>query len=706
MKGIVRDSTHNFVLTGATVALYKDSDSSLLQFSIPNIFGEFRIRSLPVDVKLRAIITFVGYRPFFQKFIIPKSGMVYDFGIINMFPKSGADGEKLDEVVITAPMRMNGDTLEFNADAFKLDSNATAEDLMRRLPGFTVWGDGDITYNGKKISSILVNGKPFLGGDFSVITQNLPKNSIDKIQVYQQKNENNPLDSTMNANIKLKKKVDVGYFGKISGGIGTADRYAADGMLGYFNKKMQISVVAATNNINKMATEANTLIKNSTFKGIGANIDYQPDFEMQGLNKPFVAGATFQYDFLPEVNYFNFNRLNASYFLNHNNSLLLQNTLTNTVLGTDSLLKQNSNSKSSNISTNQNMSADYVRNTQRYSLSLNTNLSIDDVKSNIESASDQELTGLGIVSNSTSTNENNNVNRNFNFSVNFNKQDPDQFKKDKRFINSYNIVYDLNVLDNDGSGKRTTSFRSLSDPSANKDYSRFYEHQDALSINNQVHVEYPNLKKAIFGKLRLADIQIDFASDFYLNNNEYTDKVLDLDTATNKFRLNNYLTNKRNLDIVNILPSLRVSKTFFKQLSNRYSKFVSISATAKSQDYNFQHSATQSIQDVNYHYNEFIPQAALSYSNSQYGLYDASVNLSYYTSVNYPEIDQLAPLTDSSDVLYLPMGNLNLMPEKDHTVSLSYNYTGRTKNPLLWNVNINLTTINNAISDSTSYDGV
>ncbi|MEO7316259.1 MAG: hypothetical protein ABIW47_13810, partial [Ginsengibacter sp.] len=220
VKGIVRDSAYNFVLNGATVAVYKDADSSLVQFSIPNTFGEFSIKSLPLETTMRAIITHVGYKPFLQKFVIPKSAMVYDFGQINLFRKSGDSSELLDEVKIIAPMQMNGDTLEFNADAFVLDSNATVEDLMRRLPGFTIWGDGDITYNGKTISSILVNGKPFLSGDFSVITQNLPKNSIDKVQLYQQKNANNPLDSTMNANIKLKKEIDVGYFGKISGGIG------------------------------------------------------------------------------------------------------------------------------------------------------------------------------------------------------------------------------------------------------------------------------------------------------------------------------------------------------------------------------------------------------------------------------------------------------------------------------------------------------
>ena len=328
VKGIVKNSAYNFVMTGATIAVYTDSDSNLLQFSIPNNFGEFKLASLPVDKRLRLVITYVGYRPFFQKFMIPKSNLVYDFGTIHMFRKSGDSSEILDEVLLIAPTRMNNNTLEFNADAFLLDSNATTEDLMRRLPGFTIWGDGDITYNGKTISSILVNGKPFLTGDFSVITQNLPKNAIKKVQVYQQVNATNPLDSLMNANIQLKKEINSGHFGKISGGIGTDERYADDGMLGYFNPKMQKSAVAAVNNINKIPYNVNTLIKTSTFKGVGANIEYQPDFTMRGLNKLFALGATFQYDFLPEANYFNSNSLKADYYFHDNHSLFVSDTLT------------------------------------------------------------------------------------------------------------------------------------------------------------------------------------------------------------------------------------------------------------------------------------------------------------------------------------------------------------------------------------------
>ncbi|MFX4351330.1 hypothetical protein ABTA28_19630, partial [Acinetobacter baumannii] len=72
---------------------------------------------------------------------------------------------EMDEVVVKAvqPIRMNGDTLEINPDAFKLDSNAVVEDMLMRVPGLTVWGDGTITMNGRKLEKVYVDGKPFFG---------------------------------------------------------------------------------------------------------------------------------------------------------------------------------------------------------------------------------------------------------------------------------------------------------------------------------------------------------------------------------------------------------------------------------------------------------------------------------------------------------------------------------------------------------------
>ena len=147
--------------------------------------------------------------------------------------------------------------------------------------------------------------------DPTIATQNLPKNALDKIQVYQKRNEKNPLDSTMFANIKLKEDKKMGYFGKAGAGFGTNKRFAVDAMLSGFTKKMQLSTVGAFNNINKMAGDVDVLMKNSSFKGEGANIEYQSDFNMRGLNQPAAGGIKFQYDFIADPVYQRSSRINA-----------------------------------------------------------------------------------------------------------------------------------------------------------------------------------------------------------------------------------------------------------------------------------------------------------------------------------------------------------------------------------------------------------
>ena len=63
-----------------------------------------------------------------------------------------------NSVVVTAtvPIRMNGDTLEINPAAFKMKDDAVVEELLNQVSGITIWSDGSITVNGKKIQNLLV----------------------------------------------------------------------------------------------------------------------------------------------------------------------------------------------------------------------------------------------------------------------------------------------------------------------------------------------------------------------------------------------------------------------------------------------------------------------------------------------------------------------------------------------------------------------
>ncbi|QEC72362.1 hypothetical protein FSB73_12455 [Arachidicoccus ginsenosidivorans] len=153
-------------------------------------------------------------------------------------------------------------------------------------------GDGAITVNGRPVPSVLVNGKPFFGGNAKISTQNISKEAVDKIQVYSKNNQNHNSDSTLEANIQLKKGHEKGYFGKMIIGEGTTHRHNLLGNINIYNNKFQLGVIGTNNNVNNFTNDINTLIANSTYKGIGASLDLQPDFESEGNNKTLSTGFT------------------------------------------------------------------------------------------------------------------------------------------------------------------------------------------------------------------------------------------------------------------------------------------------------------------------------------------------------------------------------------------------------------------------------
>ncbi len=708
IKGKVKDSTYNFMLTSATVAVYKDSDSSLLQFSLPNNFGEFTIPDLPFEMPLRLIISHVGYRTLLKKLSLSKQKPEADLGMLYMHQNTDENGNTLEAVVVKAvpPMRMNGDTVEFNADAFRMQANATAEDLMRQLPGFTVWGDGEVTYNGKKINAILVEGKPFMGsGDPTLATQNLPKEALDKVQVYQQRDEKNPLDSTLFANLKLKENKKTGYFGKLSAGYGTDKRYAADGMLSGFNKKLQLNTVGAFNNINKLANSTDVLLKNSSFKADGTNIGYQSDFNMRGLNRPSAAGIKFQYDFIPDVQYQKSSRLNADYFLSGNRAHIFNKSTTNNFLEADTTLSRKSENTNNNESLDQRINSRYAWDSEYMNLSFTSSMS-ESYNSNIsEGTSEQEKTGMGIISSSLTRNETESTNRSLQIGTEYTNREKHSYNPKKRIPAAFTIGYHLSVYDNDGYSRNQTQFKSNINVVDNRAFDRIYKARDASGTAHTISVRYPGLTRLIFNQHSFGGVQMEFSGNFSFKTEDFSDNVLDLDTLSEAYETNSYLTNARRAVTRNLQPAFNVSKTFYKGLTNRYNKWVSIQANFKQQYFAMDHRATQSFQNFSYLYAYFIPGASLEYSNHQYGSYEVSYGLHYSTAVTYPGVNNVAPLVDSSNIWYIPKGNPNIKPQYRRELAFSNTFTTRTpKNPLSFTLKMGAGRINNNITDSSIYD--
>lgn len=98
----------------------------------------------------------------------------------------------LGEAVVTATkikMVMKGDTIVYNADAFQLSQGSMLDALIEQLPGAQLNEDGVITVNGKRISSLLVNGKDFFRGDPKIALENLPAYMVNKVKVYEQQTD-------------------------------------------------------------------------------------------------------------------------------------------------------------------------------------------------------------------------------------------------------------------------------------------------------------------------------------------------------------------------------------------------------------------------------------------------------------------------------------------------------------------------------------
>ncbi|TCD12550.1 hypothetical protein EZ449_00425 [Pedobacter frigidisoli] len=698
-KGILRDTAHNYVLKSATVSVYKLADSSLVSYQISNNYGEFSFKNLPVGVSLRLDVSHVAYQTLRKKFTIPNDKNFIDLGTLIINPKDNT----LDEVTVTIPpITMNGDTLEFNAAAFKLDSNAVVEDLLRKIPNVTLWGDGQITVNGRVVKSVLVNGKPFFGGDAKVATQNIAKNALEKIQVYNTvKDKNNPLDSTLTVNLKLKKGKELGYFGKVGGGYGTDHRYEADASFNVFSPKMQLAIVGASNNINKSLNNVNTLINNSTFKGVGTNVEYQPDFRASGINQPNAGGVKFTYNFVEKPSWENKNTVTSSYFIQNTNNDFVSNSETTTSINTtDKIYEQNTNT-SSNINNNQNFDAKYELTKKNKALTISHNLSRNKGENTNETFRNALNTQNVLTSTNNTFNQSSFDNSRFNFQVDFRLSQ--NYMKPKR-IKGVNISYAITVNDNENNRSNLTDFTSFTNAASNRRFDRRYETK-YNSVYQQINLELPNLKSLFFGKSELGGIDFQLSNSLNLNNRKDDNQVQDLNTIANSYLNNAYLSNHVETNFIEETPGLTITKSFYKSLSNRYNKNLTLNFAPKQKLIHQENKSQRSFQNITRNYQRFMPDASINYSDNQYGEYYKSYSVNFNTKVRLPSIDQLAPLTDSTNLYSLQRGNINLREAVDREISLSINHYDQTnKNTLNYNLSMTAGFTNDQIVDSTFID--
>jgi outer membrane receptor protein involved in Fe transport len=677
ITGIVIDSAGK-PMEGSAVVLLNSADSSMVGFSRSKADGVFLIRNVPTGTAYTLRATFVGHDAFLQDISKDFKEAKMDVGGIRMTPLS----KMLDAATITgvrAPITFKGDTTEFNAAAFKTQPNATAEELLKKLPGVEVDKDGNVKAQGESVTKIFVNGKKFFSNDPKIATQNLPAGAVDKVQVYDKKSDQAEFSGVDDGerekviNFQLKDSHSQGTFGNITVGAGENERFNAKGALNRFSRNQQLSVLGMGNNINKqgfsmedymgytgaaqrMASGGRvTMEVNGNDNAVPLDFGRNP-----GFNNTWAGGVNFNKTFNPKT------ELNGSYFYNNSDKTLdkitdRQNFLPNRTYYTNST----SNSKTLN---------------DNHRISVTLDQKIDSFNSirfiNTTSITENQsfTNSTTKTSNAAKLHENTGIRDNKTNGSGMNLQNSllwrHRFAKKGRTMTT-NFQY--NKSDNKRDGKLNATNDYYGTGSGTSILSRSVatiqtDNRLTDRSNYGVTVNYVEpLAKRTY---------LEFNYSYNRVNN---DTEREVDTLRNGEKT-------RNTGLSNIFNN---DFTYHKGgIGLRYAKKeINVSGGV-----NYQYSL---LEGLNVSKNEtikpnpfknFLPNVRFRYEFAQ----AHSMSFDYDANVREPSIDQLQPIVDNSDPLNISEGNPNLKPEYSNRIRMRYNkFNMGTMNSFFANATIN-----------------
>ena len=352
-------------VVGATVFAI-GSDSSIAAGSVSDENGAFSIMLGRGEYIVK--INYLGLEPYSEPIRVWRDDYL---GTITM----KVDAENLSEVTVSGKAvaaTVEGDTVSFNARAYKTTQNASAKDLVEKMPGIQD-NDGEIQAQGEKVQQVLVDGKQFFGQNPKTALSTLPAEVVDKIQVFDDNSEQSKAsgvdDGTRIKTLNIVTKINMrnGEFGKVYAGYGSDDRYSAGTNLNMFRGERRLSILGQLNNINQQNFSTEDLLgvvadnsgggkgrggrgpggkRPSFLSGFSAN-GSASDFMVNpsgGVTETEAWGANYQDKWGEKVD------ISGSYFYNKGDNISLTNTYQQYYLG--NTLGQEYDESSNSFSTN------------------------------------------------------------------------------------------------------------------------------------------------------------------------------------------------------------------------------------------------------------------------------------------------------------------------------------------------------------------
>ena len=249
----------NIPLRGAVVQLYRADGDSVIAYTFSNANGYFKISTNKV---LSNFILKLSHVSASDTAIVIDASTFYNDGwhdtvIMNKSKNS------MKEIIIRAPalpFKIAGDTISYQAEKYMNSEVNKLEDLLKKMEGFHVDDNGRISFNGKEVSKILIEGDDLTGSKYKVLSKNIGADLVSTVQVINNFNDNRLLkqienDNNVGINLTIKPDKKNKLNGNLDLHYGNAEKGSASLDLVSIQKKMKSLHFINYNNIGKDAAE-------------------------------------------------------------------------------------------------------------------------------------------------------------------------------------------------------------------------------------------------------------------------------------------------------------------------------------------------------------------------------------------------------------------------------------------------------------------
>ncbi|TXF75997.1 carboxypeptidase regulatory-like domain-containing protein [Chryseobacterium sp.] len=283
ITGKVVDSDGEAV-PSASVTVEEPGKDAIIAYGISNAKGEYKVTFTTAEPTVEMKVKAFNQKP--QTKSVKNENQNLNFSM-------DSEATEIKEVKLkTKLITKKGDTISYDLKAFESKADRTLADVLRKIPGIEVNGDGTVLYQGEPINKFYVNGKDLMEGGYGTINNSLPKDAVQKVEVMENHQPVKILQDKVpseNAALNVQLKKSVTMTGRGEAGTGFGDPWLWNLKLTpmFFGQKNQWVINYKTNNNGEQVeSEGNILSFGNRYEGRRGNVSQNDWLNVENASTP------------------------------------------------------------------------------------------------------------------------------------------------------------------------------------------------------------------------------------------------------------------------------------------------------------------------------------------------------------------------------------------------------------------------------------